>query len=171
MPSNITDERKWEKAKKIVQDQGKKLDNSWALVKHIYKNLGGKFKSESSLNDDILYLCRLSLKYKNLPFGKKLAKIIANKYNQQQRTAALISIEELREKGIESQQRLDNAEYLPCVRSRSHICKKCVFSEIKDTHANGYCKLLKAAVEGQGHCKYFKSQHNLLSSIFNSQGM
>lgn len=47
MPGKV-DERKWQKAKKKVKEQGKDPENNYALVNHIYQNMGGKFEEKGA---------------------------------------------------------------------------------------------------------------------------
>ena len=102
MPINIKDETKWEKAKKIVNESlkkgyelkgggGKGSDSYYALVNHIYQNVGGTFTKKTSLhynNDDVVTLCKMALEHKNLKIGKDLADII-REIAKNKKTAAL----------------------------------------------------------------------------------
>lgn len=42
MDENDIDEKVWKKAKKAVKKYWKKYDEPWAVVYHVYKNMGGK---------------------------------------------------------------------------------------------------------------------------------
>lgn len=46
-PSAIASEKTWDKAKKAVKKYWKKYDEPWAVVMHVYKNMGGKAKKKS----------------------------------------------------------------------------------------------------------------------------
>ena len=78
MPANVKDKDKWEKAKKKVQEQGKKLKDHWSLVQHIYQQMGGTYKKKkSAFNiEDKQKLAKLALKYKDTKEGKKIAELI-----------------------------------------------------------------------------------------------
>lgn len=46
-PGAIASEKTWDKAKKAVKKYWKKYDEPWAVVYHVYKNMGGKPKKKS----------------------------------------------------------------------------------------------------------------------------
>lgn len=46
-PGAISSEKTWDKAKKAVKKYWKKYDEPWAVVYHVYKNMGGKTKKKS----------------------------------------------------------------------------------------------------------------------------
>ena len=45
-PGAIASEKTWDKAKKAVKKYWKKYDEPWAVVYHVYKNMGGKPKKK-----------------------------------------------------------------------------------------------------------------------------
>lgn len=78
MPGNIKDEKKWDEAKKIVKKQKGSIDNYWALVSHIYQEMGGKYShsSKSELSQSISKISQIALKYRETENGARIAKII-----------------------------------------------------------------------------------------------
>lgn len=46
-PGVVGGEKTWDKAKKAVKKYWKKYDEPWAVVMHVYKNMGGKTKKRS----------------------------------------------------------------------------------------------------------------------------
>lgn len=46
-PGSIASEKTWDKAKKAVKKYWKKYDEPWAVVYHVYRNMGGKPKKKS----------------------------------------------------------------------------------------------------------------------------
>jgi len=46
-PGAIASEKTWDKAKKAVKKYWKKYDEPWAVVYHVYRNMGGKPKKKS----------------------------------------------------------------------------------------------------------------------------
>ena len=46
-PGVIASEKTWDKAKKAVKKHWKKYDEPWAVVYHVYRNMGGKPKKKS----------------------------------------------------------------------------------------------------------------------------
>jgi hypothetical protein len=46
-PGAIASEKTWDKAKKAVKKHWKKYDEPWAVVYHVYRNMGGKPKKKS----------------------------------------------------------------------------------------------------------------------------
>lgn len=45
-PGAIASEKTWDKAKKAVKKYWKKYDEPWAVVYHVYENMGGKPKKK-----------------------------------------------------------------------------------------------------------------------------
>lgn len=43
---NDIDEKTWKRAKKAVKPYWKKYDEPYAVIMHVYKNMGGKFKKK-----------------------------------------------------------------------------------------------------------------------------
>lgn len=48
----VADEGKWDKAKTAAKEGGYAGDSYWAVVAHIYKNMGGKKKLAAAINDN-----------------------------------------------------------------------------------------------------------------------
>lgn len=46
-PGAIASEKTWNRAKKAVKKHWKKYDEPWAVVYHVYRNMGGKPKKKS----------------------------------------------------------------------------------------------------------------------------
>lgn len=50
-PDFVEDEDKWNKAKKLVEPHEDDMQNKWAVVAHVYKELGGTVKEEGGGGD------------------------------------------------------------------------------------------------------------------------
>lgn len=54
MPKWVLDKKTWKKAKKIVDPEGEgaEYQDPYAVIAHLYKKMGGKFKAEESNNEE-----------------------------------------------------------------------------------------------------------------------